>query len=77
MGLVVFTPVVVFLLALLFIFGVRVEEGDGGELSSLGSVCRAMLNGGVTVANVTEVVDIAGAEESTSGERVDGCITPL
>jgi hypothetical protein len=41
------------------------------------SVGRAMLNGSVPVAEVTEVMDITRREESTGGERVNGSITPL
>jgi hypothetical protein len=36
-----------------------------------------VLDGCVSVADITEVVDIAGAEESSGGEGVNRCVTPL
>lgn len=70
-------PVVVVLDALLFVLNCRVEPGDGRELTGFGGVGGTVLDGGVAVANVTEVMDVAGAEEGTGGEGVDGSITPL
>lgn len=36
-----------------------------------------MLDGGVSVAEVAEVVDVAGGEEHAGGEGVDWCVAPL
>ena len=36
-----------------------------------------MLNGGMSVAEIAEVVDIGGGEQSACGEGMDGCVTPL
>lgn len=69
-------PVLVFLDPFLLVIGSLFEVGDTGELAGR-SVSRAMLNGGVSVAKVTEVMNIARREESTGGERVNRSITPL
>ena len=36
-----------------------------------------MLDRGVAVADVAEIVDLLGGEEGAGGEGVDGCIAPL
>lgn len=36
-----------------------------------------MLDGGVSVADVAEVVDVGGFEEGAGREGVDGCVAPL
>jgi hypothetical protein len=69
-------PVLVFLNALLLIICSFLEVRDAGELAGRG-IGWAMLDGSMTVAEVTEVVDIARCEESTCGERVDRSVTPL
>lgn len=69
-------PVLVFLDPFFFVIGSLLEVRDTGELAGR-SVGRAMLNGGVPVAKVTEVMNIARREESTGGERVNRSITPL
>lgn len=48
-----------------------------GQLPPKRRVGRAVLNGGVSVPKVAEVVDIAWGQKCTGGERVDGGITPL
>lgn len=47
------------------------------ELSAERRVRRTVLDGSVTVSKVSEVVNVARREESTSSERVDRSITPL
>ena len=42
-----------------------------------GGVDGAVLDGGVAVAEVAEVVDLVGGEEGAGGEGVDGCVAPL
>ena len=42
-----------------------------------GGVDGAVLDGGVAVANVAEVVDLVFVEESAGCEGVDGCVAPL
>jgi hypothetical protein len=41
------------------------------------SVGRTMLDSSVPIAEVTEVVDVAGGQENTGGQRMDRRITPL
>lgn len=36
-----------------------------------------MLDGGVSVAEVAEVVDVAGGEQGAGCQGVDGCVAPL
>ena len=36
-----------------------------------------MLDGGVAVAEVAEVVDLVRGQEGAGGEGVDGCVAPL
>src|SRR5699024_4566459 len=76
LGLVVVLPVLILLDALLLVERRRLEVGRARELSG-GGVRRAMLDGGVPVAKVSEVVDVLGAEKSAGSEGVDGGITPL
>lgn len=42
-----------------------------------GGISRAVLYGSVSIANVTEIVDVGGREQSPGGERMYGCISPL
>ena len=46
------------------------------KLASRG-VGGTVLNCGVSVTNVAEVVNILGTKEGNGGERVNGSITPL
>jgi hypothetical protein len=69
-------PVLVLLAALLLVLYRRVHEGDARTLARR-CVRRAVLDGGVSVPEVAEVVDVARRQEGTSGEGVDGCISPL
>jgi hypothetical protein len=69
-------PVFVVLFGLLLVFEVRFRERRPGELFGRG-VGGTMLDGGVAVADIAEVVDVAGTEEDASGERMDGGISPL
>lgn len=70
-------PVLVFFFPFLLVEGGRLEErGSRGYLPG-GGICGTMLNGGMSVAEVAEVVDVFGGEESACGKGVDWCITPL
>lgn len=55
---------------------VGAEVGLAGELAC-GRVGGAVLDGGVAVAEVAEVVDVVGREEGAGCEGVDGCVAPL
>ena len=70
------SPVLVFLDPFLLVICSLLEVRDTGELTGR-SVGRAMLNGSVAVAKVTEVMNITRREKSTCGERVNRSITPL
>ena len=52
------------------------EVGLTGQLAG-GSVGGTVLDGGVAVAEVAEVVDVGGGEERAGCEGVDGCVAPL
>lgn len=69
-------PVVVFFSSCFLVSGGSLEIGFSFQLA-----CRriggAVLDSCVSVAKVTEVVDVLWREKSTSGEGVNGCITPL
>jgi hypothetical protein len=41
------------------------------------SVGRTMLDSGMSVTKVTEVVDILDSQEGTGGQRMNWCVTPL
>lgn len=69
-------PVVVLLEARLARGRRVLEVGLAGELAR-GGVGRAVLDRGVAVAEVAEVVDVLGAEEDAGGEGVDGRVAPL
>jgi hypothetical protein len=55
---------------------IRSEVGLAGQLAGRG-VGGAVLDGGVSVAEVAEVVDVRGREEGAGCEGVDGCVAPL
>lgn len=69
-------PVLVFLDTLLFVEGCRFEVGLSGQLSGR-RISGAVLDSGVSVSKVTEVVDVARGEEGAGCQGVDGGITPL
>lgn len=69
-------PILVLLDAFLFIIGSLLEVWDTGQLTSRG-VGWAMLDCGVAVTKVAEVMNITRRKKSTGGERVDRRITPL
>lgn len=69
-------PVFVFLDPFLFILRGLLQIGDPGELPSR-SVGWAMLDCGVPIAEITEIVDIAGGEKSTGCQGMDRGVTPL
>jgi hypothetical protein len=69
-------PVLIFLNPLLLIFGSPFKVRLARQLPG-GSVGWAMLDGGVPISKVTEVMDVTGREKRASGERMNGSITPL
>jgi hypothetical protein len=70
------SPVLVLFLTLLLVFGRFLQKRNARQLSSW-SIGRAMLDGGVAVANVAKVVNVSRCKKSTGSERMNGCITPL
>lgn len=71
-----FRPVVVLLLARFLVQRGELEVWLAGQLARR-RVRRTVLDGGVSVTEVTEVVDLRGGEQGAGGEGVDGCVTPL
>jgi hypothetical protein len=69
-------PILILLFSFLLIKGGHFEIGYARQLASR-RIGRTMLDGGVSVAEVTEVVYVFGFEECTGSEGMDGCITPL
>jgi hypothetical protein len=69
-------PILIFFNALLLIIGGLFKVRFAGKLSS-GGVGRAMLNGRVTVSEVTEVVDVTWGKKSTGSKGMNRSITPL
>ena len=85
-----FSPIIVLLLPAI---PPLLQHGDAKSRTFLGVVARpvvrdvrilarggvggAVLDGGVAVADVAEVVDGAGREEGAGGEGVDGGVAPL
>jgi hypothetical protein len=69
-------PILVLLDAFLFIIGSLLEVWDTGQLTGRG-VRWAMLDCGVAVTKVTEVMNITRRKKGTGGEGVDRRITPL
>ena len=69
-------PVFVFLDSFLFVCCRHLEERLAWHLTSL-CVCWTMGDGRVSVADITEIVDLRWGKKSTGGERMDGRITPL
>lgn len=56
--------------------GGRLWECGAGQLPR-GRVGRAVLDGGVAVAKIAEVVDVFDAKKGAGSEGVDGRVTPL
>jgi hypothetical protein len=77
LGRVPVLPVVVLFLALLLVQGGEFQEGRPRELARAGGVRGTVLDRGVSVAEVTEVVDIARGEEGSGGQGMDWCVSPL
>ena len=69
-------PVLVLFESLLLVLRGHFEPGNSGQLTGR-SVGGTVLDGGVAVAKVTEVVDIGGRQEGTCGKGVNRRITPL
>ena len=69
-------PVFVFFFPLLFVLRRELKKGLARALSR-GCVRGAVLDGGVPVAKVTKVVDVAWREKGAGCEGVDRGITPL
>lgn len=76
LGRVKLFPVLVLLLPLALVERRHLEVGLAGQLAG-GRVGGAVLDGGVAVAKVAEVVDVAGREEGAGGEGVDRRVAPL
>ena len=76
LGLVVVRPEVVLLAPLLLALGRRVQERDACALPRR-SVRRAVLDRGVPVPEIAEVVDVAHGKESACGEGMDRGVSPL
>lgn len=70
------SPVFIFLDPLLLIFRCLFQPWDARELPCR-SISRTMLDGGMSVSEITEIVDVAGREKGTGTQRVDRSITPL
>lgn len=69
-------PVLIFFNPLLLVVGGLFEVRLARQLAS-GGVSRTMLDGGVPVSKVTEVMDVTGREKGTGGEGMNRSITPL
>ena len=69
-------PIFIFLYPFLLVFCRLLKPWDSRKLSC-GGVGRTMLNGCMSVAKITEVVDIARRQKSAGSERMDGGISPL
>lgn len=69
-------PVLVLFYSLLLIQGCHFKVRSARQLSGW-SIGRTMLNSGVPVADVTEVMDILDSQKRTSSERMNWCVTPL
>ena len=68
-------PVLVFLFPLV-LGGGLLEVWNVRKLACRG-IGWAVLDGGVSVAEVAEVMNILHSQEDTGGERMNGCIAPL
>jgi hypothetical protein len=76
LGLIPALPVVIFFFSFPLIKGRQFKEWLSGTLAGRG-VCGTMLNSGVSVPKVTEVVNVARRKEGASSERMDRGISPL
>lgn len=71
-----FRPVLVFLFACLLIERRLFEIRFSRKLPRW-SVCRAMLNRGMSIAKVSEVVNVLWSKEGAGCKGMDWCISPL
>jgi hypothetical protein len=69
-------PILVLFLSLLVVLCGLLKKWYSRQLSCR-SISRTMLDRGMAVADVTEVVDVSWCEERAGSERVDWSITPL
>ena len=69
-------PVIIFFFPFLLVFGRFLEERWPGQLTRRG-IGRTMLDCGMSVAKVPEVMYILGTQECPSRQGVDGRISPL
>lgn len=69
-------PILVLLNALPLILRGFLEVRFAGELTSR-SIGRAMLNRGVPVTKITEVMNVTGGKEGTGSQGMNGSISPL
>lgn len=70
------SPVLVLFNALFLVFGGLLEVGFTGQLAG-GSIGRAMLDRGVPVAEIAEVMNVSWTEESTGRKGMNRSVTPL
>lgn len=70
------SPVLVLFNALFLIFGGLLEVRLTGQLAG-GSIGRAMLDRGVSVAEIAEVMNVAWTEKSTGRKGMNRSVTPL
>lgn len=69
-------PVFVLLGALAFVERCLLEPGLARQLAG-GGIGGTMLDRGMAVAEVAEVMDVARGEEGAGGKGVNRCVTPL
>jgi len=70
------SPVFIFFNPLFLIFRCLLQVRNAGKLSCRG-IGGTMLDGGMSVSKVAEIVDVARGEKRTGGKRVDRGVTPL
>jgi hypothetical protein len=76
LDVIVVRPVIVFFPALLLVQCGQFQEGLARPLAS-GRVRGTVLDRGMSVAEVAEVVDVPGSEEGPGCERMNRCVSPL
>lgn len=69
-------PVFIFFESFLFVFRSHFQKRNARKLSSW-CVRGTMLNGRVTVAKISEIVNVTRCEQCASSQRMDWRITPL
>jgi hypothetical protein len=69
-------PILVFFPSFFLVQCCLLQVGSPCHLTSW-RVCRTMLDSGMTVAKVTEVMDITWGKKCSSSERMNWCVSPL